>query len=207
MFVIYLFLLFLFCNKSPLINSYYFQVHEKTILLVCLPVVLCFTWDPLPCLWFLQIATLSMTPLLIRDGLLFSYAVTTVAYLLIVRLVTNLEDPSSKRPSVPFDVLNLSTFTSKSYLVYAFYVSAVLGSSVLVAGLAFIPPPEKLPDLFPVLISAYCCVHFLAFFLYFNVRQALDFSEGDQKNVKADTKAAQKIKSANTKSKDKKKFE
>lgn len=148
-----------------------------------------------------------MTPLLIRDGLLISYIVTNVAYLLIVRLVNNLDDASSSRSAVPFDVLNLSAFTNKIYLVYAFYVSAVVGPSVLVLGLAFIPPPEKLPDLFPVLISAYCCVHFLVFFLYFNVRQVLDFSEGKQTIVGADTKGAQKIKSANTKSKDKKKFE
>lgn len=50
-----------------------FQVHEKSILLVAIPVVMYFHRDPLPCFWFLMISTFSMLPLLIKDKLVLAY--------------------------------------------------------------------------------------------------------------------------------------
>lgn len=162
---------------------FFSQVHEKSILLVTLPVALCFSLDPLICLWFLQIATFSMTPLLIKDGLLFSYVLTNVLYLLIIRLITGLKDSNKKRDSIPFDVLNLSTLTNSNVLVYGFYLSVVFGCSALVFGLGFVTPPAKLPHLFPLLISVYSCLHFLAFLAYFNVRQFIGYYDDEEEDV------------------------
>lgn len=159
------------------------QVHEKTILVVALPVLLCFSLDPLICLWFLQIATFSMTPLLIKDGLLFSYILTNVLYLLIIRLVTGLKETNKKRDSIPFDVLNLSTLSTSNIFIYGFYLSAVIGCSALVFGLGFVTPPAKLPHLFPLLISVYSCLHFLAFLAYFNIRQFIGYYDDEEEGV------------------------
>ena len=34
-----------------------------------------------------------------------------------------------------------------------------------------VKPPVNLPDLFPVLVSVYSCLHFLLFLIYFHYRQ------------------------------------
>lgn len=61
-----------------------FQVHEKSILLVAIPVLLHFHSDPLPCFWFLIISHFSMLPLLIKDGLYLAYVATLALYFLFV---------------------------------------------------------------------------------------------------------------------------
>ena len=43
-------------------------VHEKTILLVTLPVTLLLEQDPLHAVWFLQVSTFSLLPLFIKVG-------------------------------------------------------------------------------------------------------------------------------------------
>lgn len=152
-------------------------------MLVALPVIVCFAFDPLACLWFLQIASFSMTPLLIRDGLLLSYLLTNVIYLLVIRVVNCQQELPEKRPSIPFDLLKLNTFTSRTGLIYAFYASSIVGCSLLVFGLAFIPPPVKFPHLFPLLISVYSCLHFLVFFLYFNYRQFSGYYDDEDRGI------------------------
>ncbi|OXB66643.1 hypothetical protein ASZ78_013902, partial [Callipepla squamata] len=58
-----------------------FQVHEKSILLVSVPVCLILNEIPFMATWFLLVSTFSMLPLLLKDGLLLAYAVTTLAFL------------------------------------------------------------------------------------------------------------------------------
>lgn len=148
-----------------------------------MPVLLCFAFDPLVCLWFLQIATFSMTPLLIRDGLLLSYVLTTVVYMLIVRLIGGQKEHSPPRPLLTFDVFKIGSLTDKDYLIFPFYLSAIVGPAILVAGLAFITPPAKLPHLFPVLIAVYSCLHFLLFHAYFTIRQFLGYYDDEEAGV------------------------
>ncbi|XP_076231829.1 dolichyl pyrophosphate Man9GlcNAc2 alpha-1,3-glucosyltransferase-like [Calliopsis andreniformis] len=57
-----------------------FQVHEKSILLVAIPVLLHFQSDPFPCFWFLIISHFSMLPLFIKDELYLAYCVTLIFY-------------------------------------------------------------------------------------------------------------------------------
>ncbi|XP_044285830.1 dolichyl pyrophosphate Man9GlcNAc2 alpha-1,3-glucosyltransferase isoform X3 [Varanus komodoensis] len=58
-----------------------FQVHEKSILLVSIPVCLVINEIPFMSTWFLLVSTFSMLPLLLKDGLLLAYIVTTLAFL------------------------------------------------------------------------------------------------------------------------------
>ncbi|KAF5903192.1 dolichyl pyrophosphate Man9GlcNAc2 alpha-1,3-glucosyltransferase, partial [Clarias magur] len=73
--------------KLALVNSslafflFSFQVHEKSILLPALPVCLVMNELPLMAIWFLMLSTFSMLPLLLKDGLLLPYVVTSVAFL------------------------------------------------------------------------------------------------------------------------------
>ncbi|CAI9544201.1 unnamed protein product, partial [Staurois parvus] len=60
-----------------------FQVHEKSILLVSLPVCFLLSEIPLMSTWFLLTSTFSMLPLLMKDGLLMAYGITMLAFLLV----------------------------------------------------------------------------------------------------------------------------
>lgn len=198
--------------SSLSIRTFFFQVHEKTILVTCLPVILCFAFDPLVCLWFLQIATFSMTPLLIRDGLLLSYVLTSGLYLLIIRLIGGQKEQSPPKQRLSFDVFNIGALTNKDYLVFPFYLSAIVGCAILVAGLAFIPPPAKFPHLFPVLIAVYSCLHFLLFFAYFNIRQFVGYYDDEETGVfvfnfkkEKKTKKAEKLENDSSETKEEKK--
>lgn len=135
--------------------------------------------DPLLCLWFLQVATFSMLPLLVRDGLLLAFIALNVLYLLVIKLLTEL--PSQKKEKIEefkMDLFKLSriqpihsksSFFDKSKL-WLFYLS-LCGQTILLILLIFVPPPMQLPHIFPLLISAFCCVHFSFFFLCFSYKQ------------------------------------
>ncbi|XP_043250681.1 dolichyl pyrophosphate Man9GlcNAc2 alpha-1,3-glucosyltransferase [Colletes gigas] len=57
-----------------------FQVHEKSILLVAIPVLLYFKTDPFSCFWFLIISHFSMLPLFLKDDLFTPYCATLTFY-------------------------------------------------------------------------------------------------------------------------------
>ncbi|XP_017762853.1 PREDICTED: dolichyl pyrophosphate Man9GlcNAc2 alpha-1,3-glucosyltransferase [Eufriesea mexicana] len=57
-----------------------FQVHEKSILLVAIPVLLYFQNNSFPCFWFLIISHFSMLPLFIKDDLYMVYCTTLIFY-------------------------------------------------------------------------------------------------------------------------------
>ena len=67
-------------NCSLAFFLFSFQVHEKSILLVAVPVLLHFRDDPFPCFWFLIVSQFSMLPLFIKDDLYVAYCATTVFY-------------------------------------------------------------------------------------------------------------------------------
>lgn len=45
------------------------------------------------------------------------------------------------------------------------------------------PPPQRLPDLFPVAVAVLSCLHFLLFLLYFNVVILWDSKNRGQKKI------------------------
>lgn len=155
-----------------------FQVHEKTILLVAIPVCLHFPEDPFMCFWFLLVSNFSMLPLILKDGLFIPFVATNLIYISFYSICLKLSQPSSgifsffnanrvykiiypskKGNSMPLNLLSINFILS---------VIGMLGLTVLTV---FKEPPPQLPDLFPLLISVFSCSHFLLFFFYFYYQQ------------------------------------
>lgn len=172
-------------NSSLAFFLFSFQVHEKSILLVAAPVLLYFHNDLLPCFWFLIISHFSMLPLFIKDELYLAYVGTMVFYFCSVswiwpdlfynsktnRILNKDKSKSKNRTKHKKDQFFLNwNYSKKSWLLVAFYVS-ISGALLLSVVSQFVKPPEKYPDLFPLLVSIYSCGHFLIFFIYFNYVQ------------------------------------
>ncbi|XP_046386596.1 dolichyl pyrophosphate Man9GlcNAc2 alpha-1,3-glucosyltransferase [Ischnura elegans] len=155
-------------NSSLAFFLFSYHVHEKSILLVALPVALIASQDwwmqpalVLPHLWFLCITTLSMFPLLTRDGLTIPAVCLTILYPLLCLLVASgFESPPKNSP---FRVLMQSNILVRYAAVMSLTIFVILIWAYLT-----IKPPEIYPDLFPLLISAFSCAHFIPFFVYFN---------------------------------------
>ncbi|XP_015127101.1 probable dolichyl pyrophosphate Man9GlcNAc2 alpha-1,3-glucosyltransferase [Diachasma alloeum] len=137
-----------------------FQVHEKSILLVAVPVMLYFREDPLFCFWLLGVSCFSMIPLLIRDGLFIAYCGAMGVYCLGVVVM------------VPEVMETSGYFRGRAgRLVKAAAVCSAAGAVALSLACYFVEPPERYPDLFPLLVSVYCFAHFFLFLVYFNLKQ------------------------------------
>lgn len=173
-------------NSALAFFLFSFQVHEKSILLVAVPVLLYFNNDPLPCFWFLIISHFSMLPLFIKDELYLAYIGTMVFYFCSVSWMwpdqfynsrTNSalsRDKSKSKGKInqhkKINFLPDWSYSKKSWLHVAFYGS-ISGALFLSIVSQFVKPPERYPDLFPLLVSIYSCGHFLIFFIYFNYVQ------------------------------------
>ncbi|KAK3556771.1 hypothetical protein QTP70_016685 [Hemibagrus guttatus] len=172
--------------KLALVNSslafflFSFQVHEKSILLPALPVCLLMNELPLMATWFLVASTFSMLPLLLKDGLLLPYVVTSLAFIYFsVYLLSALEKPSEEElrlgPCHKLTQYCLSKHTLSLMIKCTFGVSLCV-----MAGLSFtsvaLDPPAKLPDLFPVLVSVFSFFQFLVLLLYFNLIQLTELT-------------------------------
>lgn len=130
-----------------------------------------FSSEPVISLWFLQIASFSMLPLLVLDQLVWTYVSLAVIHLALIRLVVASTMHSKQILSPKWDVLSLKHIVDSELIICLYYLSTIVGCTLLLLGQQFIKPPQKLPFLFPLLISAYSCIHFVAFFIYFNYRQ------------------------------------
>uniref|UniRef100_A0A8C3LTB8 Alpha-1,3-glucosyltransferase n=1 Tax=Chrysolophus pictus TaxID=9089 RepID=A0A8C3LTB8_CHRPC len=151
-----------------------FQVHEKSILLVSVPVCLIINEIPFMATWFLLVSTFSMLPLLLKDGLLLAYAVTTLAFLsACVASFAIFEKTSAKDLQLKPFSLSLRGFVSwfKPFpkIVRNLFLLSVTLMGVLSVMSAAMHPPQRFPDLFPVSVSSISCLHFLFFLVYFNV--------------------------------------
>ncbi|KAM8805313.1 dolichyl pyrophosphate Man9GlcNAc2 alpha-1,3-glucosyltransferase [Eudromia elegans] len=151
-----------------------FQVHEKSILLVSIPVCLIINEIPFMATWFLLVSTFSMLPLLLKDGLLFVYTVTTLAFLsacvtsFSIFDKTSAEDLQLKWFSL-FIKGYVSWFKSFPKIVKKLFLLSVTVMGTLTLLSAAMTPPQRFPDLFPLAVSTISCLHFLFFLLYFNI--------------------------------------
>ncbi|NXT44220.1 ALG6 glucosyltransferase, partial [Pelecanoides urinatrix] len=151
-----------------------FQVHEKSILLVSVPVCLIINEIPFMATWFLLVSTFSMLPLLLKDGLLLAYAVTMLAFLsACVASFSIFEKTSAEDLQLKPFSLSLKGYVSwfKSFpkIVRSLFLLSVTLMGVLSVMSAAVHPPQRLPDLFPLSVSVISCLHFLLFLVYFNV--------------------------------------
>lgn len=142
-------------NVSLSFFLFSFHVHEKSILLVAIPVLLYLPKDPLPCVWFLLISTFSMFDLFVKDNLIFPSLVLMVLFYLSIHKF-------------------VSQFYNSSSLLYFTVIGSLLGCVCLIVVSLTLSPPVKYQHLFSLFISSYSFGHFALFLVYFYWRQ-LDF--------------------------------
>lgn len=142
------------CSLTFFLTS--FQVHEKSILLVSLPVLMYSPQNSFICTWFLSITTFSMLPLLIKDNLLIPFISLSIIYFIVYN---NIEKLISKQK----EALKLHLLRTVSLFVCV----------ILTLCAIFLKPPQKYPYLWPLIISTYSCLHFIGFLIYFNFSQLM----------------------------------
>lgn len=178
--------LFLRCNKKKFVLSlinvslafflFSFQVHEKTILLVAVPVCMHLPEDPFMSFWFLLLSNFSMLPLLIKDGLTIPFVATILIHTLFYSICIKVALPTSGILSI-FNayIVNSTVKPSKRSmfmnLLSLNFILSCLGMVWLTVAALYMKPLPQYPDLIPLLISVYSCSHFVLFFLYFNYQQ------------------------------------
>ncbi|XP_046567419.1 dolichyl pyrophosphate Man9GlcNAc2 alpha-1,3-glucosyltransferase-like [Haliotis rubra] len=159
-------------NSSLVFFLFSFQVHEKSILLAAVPIAALAPSFPLPSVWFMVISTFSMLPLLVKDGLLLESVGLTVLYMIVM-------------------MYSQQAYTDKQAegagktLVKILFTLSCLGAGALTVASQVVKAPVRLPDLFPVLISIYSCMHFILFLLYFTYYQL--FQTGYKKYISVQT--------------------
>lgn len=201
-------------NSALAFFLFSFQVHEKSILLVGIPVVLYFPQKPFVCFWFLCISVFSMLPLLFKDGLVIATIALMLFYTISFRVSIehfyrsslNASDGLAEyyrsllhvlldieyKKATQIDILKLTykqivknKETLKNFAFHVVMITSLIGCLVLSFALLVFEPPQRYPDLFPLLISSYSALHFVGFFIYFNIKQLEIPQEfGDIKNVK-----------------------
>lgn len=190
-------------NTSLAFFLFSFQVHEKSILLAAIPVLLYLPNDPFVCFWFLVISCFSMLPLFVKDGLVIAFFALLIFYAtsFVICMEHSIRNSGSIARNknaflefyrnllqvlldVQFGKADLSDVMRKMYkhivknvvalrtfVLHASMMLSFLGAILLTIAYLLLEPPARYPDLFPLVISIYCCLHFFAFFVYFNVVQ------------------------------------
>ncbi|XP_042807933.1 dolichyl pyrophosphate Man9GlcNAc2 alpha-1,3-glucosyltransferase isoform X4 [Neofelis nebulosa] len=166
-----------------------FQVHEKSILLVSLPVCLVLSEIPFMSTWFLLVSTFSMLPLLLKDELLMPLVVTTIAFFIACATSFSIFEKTSEEElqlkSFSLSVRKyLPCFTFLSRIIQYLFLISVITMVLLTLITVTLDPPQKLPDLFSVLVCFVSCLHFLFFLVYFNIIIMWDSKSGrNQKKI------------------------
>lgn len=127
------------CALSAYLFSY--QVHEKQVLIPLLPIALLFDTYPAISTWTSLIATFSLFPLLLREGLVVPYGAVLAIHIAVVLYLcgTRLKQQNN--------VLRWVGFLATLFGV-GLNVSLCVGS-----------PPTHAPDLFVLLNTIYACGH------------------------------------------------
>ncbi|XP_045148133.1 dolichyl pyrophosphate Man9GlcNAc2 alpha-1,3-glucosyltransferase [Echinops telfairi] len=151
-----------------------FQVHEKSILLVSLPVCLVLNEIPFISTWFLLVSTFSMLPLLLKDELLMPSVVTMTAFFIACTnsysIFEKISEEELQLKSFSISVRKyLPNFTFLPRMIQHLFLTSVMAMVLLTLLMVTLDPPQKLPDLFPVLVCFVSCLHFLFFLAYFNI--------------------------------------
>ena len=133
-----------------------FQVHEKTILLPALPVMLVMPTEGLIAVWFQLIATFSMSPLLAKDGQTTGYIGCCGLFWACAALVPGLRSPVVEQ---------------QPRWLWRAVAASVAGAAAIELLSRAVAPPPALPHLWALAVCAYSFVHFAGFFVYFHLRQ------------------------------------
>lgn len=187
-------------NSSLTFFLFSFQVHEKSILLVAVPILLYLPNNPFVCFWFLYISVFSMLPLFIKDDLIIAFIALIGFYFVTFRVsiehsyqsflntqdgiaefynslmhaILNIKYKKSTQSKIAKVTVNqiIQNFNViKSFVFHVVMLLSIFSSIVLFILTLTLKPPVRYPDLFSLLISLYSCVHFVGFFVYFNWKQ------------------------------------
>ncbi|XP_024421336.2 dolichyl pyrophosphate Man9GlcNAc2 alpha-1,3-glucosyltransferase [Desmodus rotundus] len=151
-----------------------FHVHEKSILLVSLPVCLVLSEIPFMSTWFLLVSTFSMLPLLLKDDLLMPTVVTMMAFFIACATSFSIFEKTSEEElhlkSFSISVRKyLPCFTFLPRIIRHLFLMSVITMVLLTLMTVTLDPPPKYPDLFSVLVCFVSCLKFMFFLVYFNI--------------------------------------
>ncbi|CAF2094982.1 unnamed protein product [Rotaria magnacalcarata] len=140
-------------NVSLCFYLFSFQVHEKTILLPCLPLMLLTATYPVECFSFLQFAMISVFPLMVKDNLVLIFWLTFIGFsiLALQRIYIHLNQVSL------FQLF--------------FSILCITATLPLLIAAIYIQPPSRYPDLWIVLMSVCSCAYFLIILAQFHIYQ------------------------------------
>ena len=164
-------------NVSIVFFLFSYHVHEKSILLVAIPACLIYGRDLVILNWFFVVSVFSMMPLLVKDGLMIPSLALVALWMLLHELA--LAYSVSMKHFTPFDgtysvnpddeLTSLASVYQKYFNIG--YAGSLACMASLTAAVIVLDPPERYPDLYPVLIALVSCGHFVAFAVYFHYRQ------------------------------------
>ncbi|VDM23251.1 unnamed protein product [Hydatigera taeniaeformis] len=130
-----------------------YQVHEKSILLVAVPVLCLLPMLPLSSYYFLFVSTLSMWPLFFKDGLCHAcIALVTIFYVVASVCLSTDSFGNSRVSLVRFWPLGLS----------------LMGYFIIFTLQILVQPPAKYPFLFSFVVNAYSFFHFVGFYVFWS---------------------------------------
>lgn len=139
--------------------------------------------------WFLLVSTFSMLPLLLKDGLLLPSLVTVMAFFIACATCFSIfekiceEELQLKSFSISVRKY-LPSFTFLPRIIQYLFFLSVITMALLTLMTITLDPPQKLPDLFSVLVCFVSCLNFLFFLVYFNIIIMWDSkTERNQKKV------------------------
>ena len=138
-------LLYALFNSALGFFIFSFQVHEKSILLAALPASLLMFDEPTIILWFENVATYSLFPLLMRDQL-------GMQYFLVVGL---------------WNLFSFSSWRKAPFFIYLFQAIMLISNTAALR----IPPPARYPDIYVVLNVTISASQFVLIFFYMNWKQ------------------------------------
>ncbi len=135
-------------NVSLAFFLFSYHVHEKSILLVTLPVSLVSPYFPWTAFWFLAISHFSMLPLYAKDQLILPAVAVLALYCLLANSSLKFEIPPS---------------TGVKFLAGG----SAIGSVISILLFLTCPTPAAYPYLWTLLISVWSFAHFAGFFAFF----------------------------------------
>lgn len=141
-------------NSSLIFFLLSYQVHEKSILLAALPALLFIDDFPIEVLWFLNISTFSMFPLILKDRLVIPYFALSVLFFI-----------------GAFKGMGLDITFKKRSLRNILFILSMIGCLMLNISTFIIKPPVRYPHMHTLLNMIYSCIHFIAFTGYFHYLQ------------------------------------
>lgn len=159
-----------FFNVSISFFMFSFHVHEKTILLPLLPVILCLKDLNQIIPVFTLISSFSLFPLLQRENQVFTYYGLTIFYYFFSKYLTD-KHLQLKQKSGVFLIFMIEIIDFLLIVVYHICEQ-------------YIPPPSRFPWLYPMLNATLCFLNFVFFYFYSSVLTLLKLSHKINKKVK-----------------------